>query len=91
MARMVQCIKLNKESEGMDFAPLPGDLGKKIWNQVSKEAWAAWLKHQTMLINEKRLNMMDMGTRVYLNEQMLKFLSGDEYDQADGYVPPSKA
>ena len=50
MARMVQCIKLNKEAEGLDFAPLPGDLGKKIWNQVSKEAWAAWLKQQTMLI-----------------------------------------
>ena len=47
MARMVQCIKLNKEAEGLDFAPLPGDLGKKIWNQVSKEAWAAWLKQQT--------------------------------------------
>jgi Fe-S cluster biosynthesis and repair protein YggX len=58
MARMVQCIKLNKEAEGMDFAPLPGELGKKIWNQVSKEAWAAWLKQQTMLINENRLNML---------------------------------
>ena len=61
MARMVQCIKLNKEAEGMDFAPLPGELGKKIWNEVSKEAWAAWLKHQTMLINENRLNMADLG------------------------------
>jgi Fe-S cluster biosynthesis and repair protein YggX len=48
MARMVKCIKLDKEAEGMDFAPLPGNLGKKIWNQVSKEAWAAWLKHQTI-------------------------------------------
>ncbi|MEY3418654.1 MAG: hypothetical protein RJA46_425, partial [Pseudomonadota bacterium] len=65
MARMVQCIKLNKEAEGMDFAPLPGDLGKKIWNQVSKEAWAAWLKQQTMLINENRLNMADPRARQY--------------------------
>ena len=63
MARMVQCIKLNKEAEGLDFAPLPGDLGKKIWNQVSKEAWAAWLKQQTMLINENRLNMADPRAR----------------------------
>ena len=63
MARMVQCIKLNKEAEGMDFAPLPGELGKKIWNQVSKEAWAAWLKQQTMLINENRLNMADPRAR----------------------------
>ncbi len=66
MARMVQCIKLNKEAEGLDFAPLPGDLGKKIWNQVSKEAWAAWLKQQTMLINENRLNMADPRARQYL-------------------------
>ena len=66
MARMVQCIKLNKEAEGMDFAPLPGELGKKIWNQVSKEAWAAWLKQQTMLINENRLNMADPRARQYL-------------------------
>ena len=63
MARMVQCIKLNKEAEGLDFAPLPGELGKKIWNQVSKEAWAAWLKQQTMLINENRLNMADPRAR----------------------------
>ena len=61
MARMVQCIKLNKEAEGMDFAPLPGDLGKKIWNQVSKEAWAAWLKQQTMLINQNEHIYMLIG------------------------------
>ena len=53
MARTVHCIKLDKEAEGLDFAPYPGDLGKKIWESVSKEAWAAWLKHQTMLVNEK--------------------------------------
>ena len=59
MARMVQCIKLGKEAEGLDFPPYPGDLGKRLWENVSKEAWAAWLKHQTMLVNENRLNLAD--------------------------------
>ena len=78
MARMVQCIKLNKEAEGMDFAPLPGELGKRIWNQVSKEAWAAWLKQQTMLINENRLNMADPRDYKVLVEQMMRFLGLEE-------------
>jgi hypothetical protein len=56
MARTVNCIKLGKEAEGLDFPPYPGELGKRIWESVSKEAWAAWLKHQTMLVNENRLN-----------------------------------
>ena len=90
MARMVQCIKLNKESEGMDFAPLPGELGKKIWNQVSKEAWAAWLKHQTMLVNENRLNLADARARKYLATQMEKHFFGDGADAAQGYVPPTE-
>ncbi len=88
MARLVFCRKYKEELEGVDQPPYPGAKGQDIFNNVSKKAWQEWMAHQTMLINEKRLNMMDMGTRVYLNEQMLKFLSGDEYDQADGYVPP---
>ncbi len=91
MARLVFCRKYKKELEGVDQPPYPGAKGQDIFNNVSKKAWQEWMAHQTMLINEKRLNMMDMGTRVYLNEQMIKFLSGDEYDKADGYVPPSKA
>ncbi len=91
MARLVFCRKYKEELEGVDQPPYPGAKGQDIFDHVSKKAWQEWMAHQTMLINEKRLNMMDMGTRVYLNEQMLKFLSGDEYDQADGYVPPSKA
>jgi Fe-S cluster biosynthesis and repair protein YggX len=59
MARKVQCIKLGREAEGLDFPPYPGDLGKRIWENVSKEAWAAWLKQQTMLVNENRLNLAD--------------------------------
>ena len=88
MARMVQCIKLNKEAEGMDFAPLPGELGKKIWNQVSKEAWAAWLKQQTMLVNENRLSLADPQARQYLKEQTEAYFFGDGADKASGYVPP---
>ena len=90
MARMVQCIKLNKEAEGMDFAPLPGELGKKIWNQVSKEAWAGWLKQQTMLINENRLNMADPRARQYLLKQVEKHFFEGGADTAQGYVPPAE-
>ncbi|RYY04637.1 MAG: oxidative damage protection protein [Gammaproteobacteria bacterium] len=90
MARLIFCRKYKQELEGLDLLPYPGAKGQDIFDNISKKAWQEWMAHQTMLINEKRLNMMDMGTRVYLNEQMVKFLSGDEYDQADGYVPPSK-
>ena len=72
MARMVHCIKLDKEAEGLDFPPYPGELGKKIFEGVSKEAWAAWLKHQTMLVNENRLNLADVRARKYLATQMEK-------------------
>ncbi|MYM38372.1 oxidative damage protection protein [Duganella qianjiadongensis] len=89
MARTVQCIKLNKEAEGMDFPPYPGELGKKIYESVSKEAWAAWLKHQTMLVNENRLNLADQRARKYLAQQMEKHFFGDGADAAVGYVPPS--
>jgi len=90
MSRMVQCIKLNKEAEGLDFPPYPGELGKKIYNSVSKEAWAAWLKHQTMLVNENRLNLADVRARKYLATQMEKHFFGDGADAATGYVPPTE-
>jgi Fe-S cluster biosynthesis and repair protein YggX len=90
MARMVHCIKLNKEAEGLDFAPLPGELGKKIWNEVSKEAWAGWIKQQTMLINENRLNMADARARQYLLKQVEKYFYGDGADTATGYTPENK-
>ncbi len=70
MARTVNCIKLGIEAEGLDFAPYPGELGKRIWESVSKEAWAQWLKHQTMLVNENRLNLADARARQYLARQM---------------------
>lgn len=88
MARTVNCIKLNKEAEGLDFPPYPGELGKKIYEQVSKEAWAAWLKHQTMLVNENRLNLGDLRARQYLARQMDAHFFGGGADAAQGYVPP---
>ncbi len=90
MTRMVHCIKLGKEAEGLDFPPYPGDLGKKIWEGVSKEAWGAWLKHQTMLVNENRLNLADVRARKYLATRMEKHFFGEGADAAQGYVPPSE-
>lgn len=90
MTRLVFCRKYKEELEGLDAPPYPNAKGQDIYNNVSKKAWQEWMAHQTMLINEKRLNMMDMGSRVYLTEQMTRFLSGEVYDQADGYVPPTK-
>ena len=88
MARVVHCIKLGREAEGLDFPPVPGDLGRKLWESVSKEAWAAWQKHQTMLVNENRLNLADARARKYLMTQMEKYFFGDGADQVSGYVPP---
>jgi Fe-S cluster biosynthesis and repair protein YggX len=90
MARMVKCIKLGTEAEGLDFPPIPGELGKKVWENVSKEAWQQWLKHQTMLINENRLNLMDPKARKYLSEQMERHFFGGGADAATGYVPPQQ-
>ena len=88
MARMVHCIKLGTEAEGLDFAPYPGELGQRIWANVSKQAWADWLRHQTTLVNENRLNLADANARAYLRQQMEAHFFGDGAEQAAGYVPP---
>ena len=88
MARMVKCVKLGREAEGLDFPPYPGELGKRIWENVSKEAWATWLKQQTMLVNENRLNLADPRARKYLMEQTERHFFGGGADTAQGYVPP---
>ncbi|MEQ9022014.1 MAG: oxidative damage protection protein [Pseudomonadales bacterium] len=90
MARMVFCRKYKEELEGLDLPPMPGAKGQDIFENISKKAWGEWMSHQTMLINEKRLNLMDMTDRAYLDEQREKFLKGEEVDQAEGYVPPSE-
>ncbi|AVY93118.1 MULTISPECIES: oxidative damage protection protein [Microvirgula] len=89
MARMIHCIKLGREAEGLEFPPLPGELGKKIYEQVSKEAWQAWLKHQTMLINENRLSLADPRARQYLTQQLQNYFFGAGADMPNGFVPPS--
>lgn len=89
MARMVNCIKLGREAEGLDFPPIPGALGARIYESVSKEAWQQCVKYQTMLINENRLSLMDARARKYLAEQMEKHFFGEGADQVTGFVPPS--
>jgi Fe-S cluster biosynthesis and repair protein YggX len=91
MARTVQCIKLGTEAEGLDFPPYPGDLGKKLWESVSKKAWAEWMTQQTMLVNENRLNLADQRARESLKRQMEKHFFGDGADAVQGYVPPPSA
>ncbi|MHB8473020.1 MAG: oxidative damage protection protein [Gammaproteobacteria bacterium] len=87
MARRVQCIKLGREDDGLDFAPYPGELGQRIFAQVSKPAWQLWLKHQTMLINENRLSPIDPKARKFLESEMEKFFFGEGSAAPAGYTP----
>jgi len=89
LTRMVQCVKLEKEAEGLDRPTYPGDLGKRIYLNISKEAWQQWVNHQTMLINEYRLTPVDPKARKFLEEEMEKFLFTGDATQISGYVPPS--
>jgi Fe-S cluster biosynthesis and repair protein YggX len=89
MARTVQCIKLGTEAEGLDMQPYPGELGKRIFENVSKQAWAEWIKQQTMLVNENHLNLADLRAREYLKRQMEKHFFGEGADAVQGFVPPS--
>ncbi len=88
MARMVKCIKLGKEAEGLDYPTYPGELGRRIFENVSKEAWQTWLGHQTMLMNENRLNPLDPKARKFLEGEMEKFFFGTGSKAPEGYVPP---
>ena len=90
MSRTVFCRKYQRDMEGLDKPPFPGPKGQDLFGNISKQAWQEWVAHQTMLINEKKLNMMDLTARAYLTEQRDRFLSGETFDQADGYVPPSE-
>jgi len=87
---MVNCVKLGREAEGLDYPPYPGELGKRIFEGVSKEAWRQWLEQQKMLVNENRLSLADPKARKYLAEQMDRHFFGDGADAAQGYVPPSR-
>lgn len=85
MNKMIECQKLKKTAAALDFAPFPGELGEKILQHISKEAWQAWLKHQTMLINEYRLTMVDAKARAFLRTEMDKFLFGEGSAVPAGY------
>ncbi len=88
MARTVNCIKLGRESEGLKMPPYPGELGKRIFENVSQEAWRMWLQHQTMLINEYRLTPIEKKDREFLEGEMEKFFFGDGSQVPDAFVPP---
>lgn len=90
MARMVNCVKLKREAEGLDYPPYPGDLGVRIWREISKQAWTDWTDIQTRLVNENRLNLADARARKYLAQQMESYLFDDGDIEAQGYVPPTE-
>ncbi|WP_298774825.1 oxidative damage protection protein [uncultured Shewanella sp.] len=90
MARTVNCVYLKKEAEGLGFQLYPGELGKRIFDNVSKEAWGLWQAKQTMLINEKKLNMMNVDDRKLLEEQMIRFLFEGQDVEIEGFVPEQK-
>lgn len=87
MSRTVNCIILKAEAEGLDYAPYPGELGQRIYDNVSKEAWQRWLAHQTMLINENRLTPIEPEARQFLAAEMEKFFFGAGSERPQGYVP----
>jgi Fe-S cluster biosynthesis and repair protein YggX len=90
MARTVFCKRYQEELEGLMAPPYPGPKGQDIYENVSKKAWEEWQAQQTMLINEKQLSLIDPEARKYLQQEMDKFLAGQEHDKAEGYVPPEK-
>lgn len=87
MTRTVHCVKLNKEAEALDFPPYPGELGKKIYETVSKEAWQMWVAHQTMLINEYRLSLADPKSQSFLKAELEKFFYGEGSDKPADFKP----
>ena len=88
MSRTVHCARLGRDAEGLEFAPYPGELGARIYNEISKEAWASWLAHQTMLINEYRLSPIEPKARKFLVEEMEKFFFGAGAEKPKEFVPP---
>ena len=87
---MIHCAKLGREAEGLDRPTYPGALGQRIYDHVSKEAWAGWIKFQTMLVNENRLNLADIKARKFLAEQMENYFFGESSQMPPGYGPPAK-
>ena len=89
MARTVNCVVLGAESEGLDYVPYPGELGQRIYDNVSKEGWQRWVKHQTMLLNEYRLTPIDPKARKFLVAEMEKFFFGGGSEKPQEFVDPN--
>lgn len=90
MSHMVHCVKLGKEAPGMKFPPFPNELGKRIYDNVSQEAWDGWLRYQTMIINENRLSLADPRARQYITQQMENYFFGEGADHISGYTLPQE-
>lgn len=90
MTRMVNCVKVGREAEGLRAAPYPGPLGKRIYEQVSQEVWRMWLAHQTMHINEYRLSPIELKARQFLEQEMAKYFFGAGSERPKEYAPPEK-
>lgn len=88
MSRTVNCVKLGHEAEGLPAPPYPGELGKRVYREVSKEAWGGWLRHQTMLINEYRLTPIEAKDRKFLEQEMEKYFFGEGSAAPADYRPP---
>jgi Fe-S cluster biosynthesis and repair protein YggX len=91
MSHIVYCLKLKRDAEGLAQPPMPGEIGQKIYDSISKEAWQLWLQHQTMLINEYRLSLIDPKSRVFLLDEMQKFLFGEGSEKPAGYIPKNSS
>ena len=90
MERLIFCEYFKKQKPGLERQPYPGEIGEKIFDSISKEAWQLWLEHQTMLINENRLSLVDPEARKFLQDEMQKFLYGEGSNKPDEYIPPKK-
>ncbi len=90
MKKTVFCRRYKEKLEALEAPPLPGKMGQEVFDNVSKKAWQEWQSHQTMLINEKHLSLADPEARKYLMAEMNKFLDGEDFDKAEGYVPQNK-
>ena len=90
MTRKVHCLKLGKEAEGLDYVPYPGELGQRIYDNISVEVWQQWVNHQTMLINEYRLTPVEPKARKFLEDEMEKFLFGEGSEKPKEFVDPNE-
>ena len=90
MSRTVKCRKYQQDLPGLAVPPYPGPKGQEIYETVSQQAWQEWQAQQTMLINEKQLSLIDSETRVYLQQEMEKFLNNKDYDRAEGFIPQNE-